>query len=80
METKDKDNDTMEIDDIYLGAYFMLCACELVSRRNIGQKVLFTFKNPAGSIQDLRRAYYIGATGKLNEYAQKVVTMKQLCY
>ncbi len=79
MNTQDPEN-TLETDDIYLGAYFMICSCELVSTRNIGQKVLFTFKNPAGSMSELRKAYFMGATGRLNEYAQKVITMKQLCH
>jgi hypothetical protein len=74
-------NDTeLETDDIYLGAYFMLCKCTIKSTRRIGSKVLWTFINSAGSIIELRQAYYMGAIGNLCDYAQKVVQMKQLCH
>ncbi len=73
-------NESYETDDIYLGAYFMLCGCNLVHKRKVGQKVLFTFSNPAGSTVELRSQYYTGAIGKLHDYAQKVVAMKQLLF
>jgi hypothetical protein len=76
----DQAENTYETDDIYLGAYFLLCGCSIARTRKIGPKVLWNFMNPAGSISELRQAYYMGATGKLCDYASKVVVMKQLCH
>lgn len=73
-------DDEIETDDIYLGAYFLLCGCSIAKTRKIGPKILWTFKNPAGSIHELRQAYYTGAVGKLCDFAAKVVNMKQLCH
>jgi hypothetical protein len=72
--------ESYETDDIYLGAYFMLCGCHLDHKRRNGQKVLFTFSNPTGSITELRSQFYMGAVGKLHDYSQKVVAMKQLLF
>lgn len=77
---QNKDDTILEIDDIYLGAFFLLSGCQIISKRNISQKVLFTFQNPAGSITELRHAYYLGATGKLSEFSHNIVTMKQLLF
>jgi hypothetical protein len=71
--------DEMEIDDIRVGAFFLLAGCQIMSTRSIGRKVLIVFKNPSGgSMADLRKEYFLGATGKLKEYSDKLQTLKEL--
>ena len=78
MQTLDK-SDEFESDDIRLGAFFLLAGAEIISTRSIGRKVLITFKNPSGgSMIDLRKEYFMGATGKLKEFADKLQTLKEL--
>jgi hypothetical protein len=73
--------ETYETDDIYLAAYFAVCGCKLERRRKQGQKVWFVFSNPAGSMIDLRMAYYSNqGVVKARDFAQRVVDMKQLCH
>ena len=70
-----------ETDDIYLAAYFKICGCTMERRRKVGNKVLFVFTNPAGSIKDLREAFYSGKA-KVDPHAfqQQIVAMKKLCF
>lgn len=76
-----EDETTGETDDIYLAAYYMLAACSFVGKRKVGPKVYFRFRNNAGPISELRRAFFSGeAQGKLHDYAQKVVAAKQLLH
>jgi len=76
-----EDETTGETDDIYLAAYYMLAGCSFVGKRKVGPKVYFRFRNNAGPISELRRAFFSGeATGKLHDYAQKVVASKQLLH
>lgn len=78
--TKDEDF-TGETDDIYLAAYYMYAACTFVGKRKVGPKVYFQFRNDAGPISELRRAFFSGsAVGRLHDYAQKVIAAKQLLY
>lgn len=75
------DTTQYETDDIYLAAYFMLCGCEMVKRKKLGNKVLFVFTNPAGSMQDLREGYYSGKA-KVNphQYSTQVQAFKKMCF
>lgn len=76
-----KDPDEYETDDIYLAAFFMLASCTLVCRRKIGNKVIFVFTNPAGSMSEMRESYYSGkAQVKPHDYAQKLIACKNLCF
>lgn len=71
--------DEMEIDDIRVGAFFLLAGCTIISTRNIGRKVLITFQNPSGgSMAELRKEYFLGASGRLKEYSDKLQTLKEL--
>ena len=76
------DPDVYETDDIYLAAFFMLSACEYISKRKAGAvKVIFKFRNTAGNISALRTAFYSGqAIGKLSDYAQKLRAVKELLH
>lgn len=70
-----------ETHDIYLAAYFTVAGCQMVRRRRAGQRVFFVFRNPAGSMQDMREAYYSNrGTVPAARYAQEVMAMKQLCH
>lgn len=70
-----------ETHDIYLAAYFMVCGCTLARQRRQGPRVYFIFTNPAGSMKELREAYYSNKGNvKAHMYAQQVIAMKQLCY
>jgi hypothetical protein len=76
-----EDDTTAETDDIYLAAYYMYAACKFVGKRKVGPKVYFRFQNPAGPISELRRSFFSGeATGRLHDYAQKVIAAKQLLH
>ena len=71
----------LETHDIYLAAYLRLAACNLKKRRRQGPRVYFIFTNPAGSINELREAFYSGkALVKAHEYSQSIIAMKQLCF
>ena len=75
------DTKEYETDDIYLAAYFMLCGCIMEKRKKIGNKVLFVFTNPAGSIQELREGYYSGkARVNPHQFQQQIIAMKKLCF
>lgn len=70
-----------ETDDIYLAAYYMYAGCTFVGKRKVGPKVYFRFRNNAGPITELRKEFFSGAaTGKLHDYAQKVIAAKQLLH
>ncbi len=70
-----------ETHDIYFAAYLMLAGCVLKRERKVGPRKYFIFTNPAGSINDLRTAYYSGtAIVKAHDYSLKIVAMKQLCF
>lgn len=70
-----------ETDDIYLSAYLQIAGCVMERRKKVGNKVVFVFTNPAGSIKDLREAYYSNkAMVRANQFAQQVRDMKQLCF
>jgi hypothetical protein len=71
----------IETHDIYLAAYLLVAGCSLESTKKQGARKIFLFKNPAGSIQDLRQAYFSGAASvKAHEYAQKIIAMKNLVH
>lgn len=71
----------LETHDIYLAAYFQVAGCEFLGRRKQGHRVYFKFRNPGGSMEDLRTAYYAG-TGKVaaNAYADQIRNFKELCF
>lgn len=70
-----------ETDDIYLAAYYMHAGCTFVGKRKVGPKVYFRFKNDAGPISELRKAFFSGqAVGRLHDYSQKVIAAKQLLH
>ena len=76
-----QDDDFTETDDIYLAAYYMYAACTFVGKRKVGPKVYFAFRNTAGPIADLRRAFFSGeASVRAHDYAQKVIAAKQLLH
>ncbi len=73
--------DHVETDDIYLAAYLMTSGCVMEKRRKIGAKVLFTYSNPAGSIKELREAYYSGkGLVKAHQFSMAIVSVKQLLF
>jgi hypothetical protein len=73
--------DELETHDIYLAAYLILAGCVLKRDRKVGPRKYFIFTNPAGSIQDLRQAYYAGtAVVKAHDFTQKIIAMKNLCF
>ena len=78
MDTEDKD---FETHDIYLAAYLKVSGCMLARRRKQANRVYFVFTNPAGSIKDLREAFFSGQ-GKVSahQYAMEIVSVKQLCF
>jgi hypothetical protein len=77
----DKSEIEFETHDIYLAAYLNLAGCKLERKRKEGRRVFFVFTNPAGSIQELRDAYYSGtATVPAFKYAQGIIGMKQMCF
>jgi hypothetical protein len=70
-----------ETDDIYLAAYFMICGCVMERRKKLGNKVLFIFTNPGGSIKDLREAYYSGkAKVSAIQFQHQIVSCKKMCF
>ncbi len=69
----------METDNIYIGAFFLLSGCTLLRKRREGRKVIFIFMNNAGSMKDLKDAYYLGSHPvKPHDYAQKIMAMKEM--
>lgn len=70
-----------ETSDIYLAAYLRMSGCKLLRRRKSGSRVFFIFTNPAGSIKDLREAFFKG-DGQVpaNKYAQEIKDFKELCF
>lgn len=73
--------DELETHDIYLAAYLKYAGCSLKNRRKQGPRVFFIFTNTGGSIKELREAFYSGkAVGKLHDYSQHIIAMKQLCF
>lgn len=71
----------LETHDIYLAAYLKMAACEMKNRRRQGPRVYFVFTNVGGSLKSLREDFYSGkAVGKLHEYSQAIIAMKQLCF
>lgn len=78
MNTEDNE---FETHDIYLAAYLKVSGCNLMRRRKQANRVYFVFENPAGSIKDLREAYFSGQSKvQAHQYAQAIVAMKQLCF
>jgi hypothetical protein len=70
----------LETHDIYLAAYLKICGCPFKQRRQ-GPRMFFIFTNPAGSLKDLREAFYQGtARVSPHQYSQEVIAMKQLCF
>jgi len=70
-----------ETPDIYLAAYFTICGCVMVRKRVQGKRVFFVFTNPAGSIKQLREAFFANeGTVKAYDFSQKVKAMKELCF
>jgi len=76
------DPDLYEVDDLYFAAFLMLSGCEFVRKRKVGAtKIVFTFRNAAGPIGDLRTDFYSGkAVGKLHDYSQKILAVKELLH
>jgi hypothetical protein len=73
-----KDLEEYETHDIYLAAYLKVCGCTYKMRRQ-GTRVFFMFTNPAGSVRDLRDAYYQGSSKVApHQFAQEIIAMKQL--
>ena len=67
--------------DIYLAAYFRIAGCELVNRYKEGRRWNFVFSNPAGSMSDMREAYYSGKSKvEAKRYADEIRAMKELCF
>jgi hypothetical protein len=78
MNTEDQE---FETHDIYLAAYLKVCSCKMVRRRKQANRVYFVFTNPAGSIRDLREAFFSGdAKVSAQQYASAIISMKQLCF
>jgi len=76
----DTDNE-FETHDIYLAAYLQVAGCTLIRRRKQANRVYFVFANPAGSIKDLREAFFSGqAKVSAHQYSTAIVSMKQLCF
>ncbi len=71
------DDSELEVVDIYLAAYLKHSGCLIKGKRSQGRRVFITFTNPAGSINQLRDAYYSGAGGYA-AYAREIMNMKQL--
>jgi hypothetical protein len=70
-----------ETHDIYLAAYLMLAGCVLKRERKVNARKYFIFTNPAGSMSELRSAYYNGTgTVKAHDFTQKIIAMKNLCF
>jgi hypothetical protein len=70
-----------ETNDIYLAAYLKISGCDYDRRRREGARVFFVFSNKAGSVLDMREAYFAGK-GKVvaSAYAQELRNFKELCY
>jgi hypothetical protein len=70
-----------ETHDIYLAAYFKISGCKMLKRYKQGARWIFVFANPAGSMKDLRVAYYAGkGMVSAKQYADEIINMKQLCF
>lgn len=70
-----------ETHDIYLAAYLKVSGCNMIRRRKQANRVYFVFTNPAGSIKDLREAFFSGqAKVQAHQYALEIVACKQLCF
>jgi hypothetical protein len=75
------DPDTFETHDIYLAAYFMTASCSLEGRRKQGARWYFIFKNPAGSMKELREAFYTDkGLVPASKYADAIKKVKELCF
>ena len=81
MNTENTADKEFETHDIYLAAYLKVSGCTLVRRRKQANRVYFVFVNPAGSILDLREAFFSGQ-GKVSahQYSMEIVSVKQLCF
>jgi hypothetical protein len=70
-----------ETPDIYLAAYLKVSGCNMIRRRKQANRIYFVFQNPAGSVKEMREAYFSGrAKVQANQFAQEIVAMKQLCF
>jgi hypothetical protein len=70
-----------ETHDIYLASYLKIAGCTLVRRRKQANRVYFVFNNPAGSVKDLREAFFSGqAKVSAHEYSTTIISFKQLCF
>lgn len=80
MTTLDSEQE-FETHDIYLASYLKISGCEMVRRRRQGPRVYFVFRNPGGSVIEMREAYYSGR-GQVaaNMFAQEIMNFKQLCF
>jgi len=75
------DETEFETHDIYLAAYLKVSGCAMIRRRKQANRVYFIFTNTAGSIKDLREAYFSGqAKVAAHQYSTAIVSMKQLCF
>lgn len=73
--------DEVETNDIYFAAYLIVSGCTMIRKRQQGPRRYFVFTNPGGSLTELRDGYYANsATVKANQYAQQIISMKQLCF
>jgi len=67
--------------DIYFAAYLKVAGVEFVGTEREGQRVLFVFSAPEGSMRDLKNQYF-NRTAKVValSYADEVKTMKSLTF
>jgi hypothetical protein len=80
MSTESTEDNSYETHDIYLAAYLKICGCTFKQRRH-GQRVFFIFTNTAGSVKELREAYYQGiAKVSPHQFSQEIMAFKQLCF
>ncbi len=70
-----------ETHDIYLAAYFCICSCKYIRKYKQGPRVHFVFSNPAGSMKELREAYYSDkGLVPAKKFADEVSRFKHLCF
>lgn len=79
--TNDNNDKEFETNDIYLAAFLKISGCQMIRRRRQINRIYFVFVNPAGSIQELRMAFFSGqAKVPAYQYSQDIIAFKQMCY
>jgi hypothetical protein len=75
------ESEEYETHEIYLAAYFFVSGCKYLRKHRQGPRVYFVFSNPAGSMKDLREAYYSDkGLVPAKKFADEIVRFKQLCF